>query len=249
MIDQNIYSQLLQDIPETPVLEVMLFHQVAWVKTPEGVGVSSYGDWGFCSPPKCFGALEKKSLRELASYFLSDNYLEVAVGMAAINAHYNQQAKVASANFEMKPDFNAYDFLLQSGADKNVAIIGGFPFIEKIKDQLGHQNLWVFELRPTKDYHISVDRYAEFLPRADIVILTATTLLNRTFHQLLPHIKNSYNIMTGPTAPLTQKLFDHSISVLAGMVVVDQFAAFKTFSQGTASKNALGVQKVSLLRA
>lgn len=246
MIDQSIYQHFIKDIPELQVEEVQIYHHIVWIKTNLGIGVSSIAGQGFCPPPKDVGQLASRNLKELAELFLSDNYLEVAIGMAAINCYYNQEKKLASHFAGIREDFNAYDYLLTEGKGKNLAVIGGFPFVDKLRPRLETKNIWVFELNPTKDYHLPVTRYDEFLPQADMVILTATTLLNRTFHTLLPYMKNSFNILTGPTTPLTPILFDLGISALSGMVVKDEELAKKYFSQGAASKDALGVKKITL---
>ena len=247
MNDQNIYCNLVANIPSIPVESVYIFHQVAWVKTRDGIGVSSMAGNGHCPPSIHMGKYHQLNLNELAQLFLSDNYLEVAIGMAAINSYYNNIDKIQSNDLQLRTDFNAYDFLLQESHEKNVAVIGAFPFIEKLKPKLNLKNLWVFELNPTKDYHLPASSYHQYLPQADIVILTATTLLNRTFDKLLPHMKQSFNILTGPTTPMSNILFDYSISALSGMVITDEGQAFASFSQGAASKDAKGVMKVSLL--
>ncbi len=240
MIDQNFYKILLRDIPEERVESVHIFHHTVIIKTSSGVGVSSIAGSGMCPPPKNFTKLQDKTLCELSRYYLSDNYLEVAIGMAAINAHYNREDKLKATNI----DFNAHKLITEDGIGKNIAIIGGFPFIERLKDKIDVKNWWVFELNPRHDYELSVDRYAEFLPKADITIITATTLVNKTFHKVYPHLSNGINILTGPTTPMNDVLFNYKISALAGMIVDNYKQAFLSFSQGAASKDAMGVKKI-----
>jgi uncharacterized protein len=84
------------------------------------------------------GVLTEKTTLELVGYARSDSLLEASIGMAAINS----LIKVDESKYVEK---NAYDILVEKGGGKNVAVVGHFPWIPKLREKVG--NLWVLEQR------------------------------------------------------------------------------------------------------
>ena len=68
------------------------------------------------------GRLLEKSAPELARMAYSDNILEAAIGMAAINS-------LLEVNDEQCRELNAGELIAGKGKGKKVAIVGHFPFI------------------------------------------------------------------------------------------------------------------------
>jgi uncharacterized protein (DUF4213/DUF364 family) len=84
------------------------------------------------------GNLTKKKAMELAEYAKSDSLLEASIGMATINSLIDiEQSKCVEEN--------ALEIILEKGGGKNIAIVGHFPWIPKLKEKA--QNLWVIEQR------------------------------------------------------------------------------------------------------
>ncbi len=172
------------------------------------------------------GELLEMNIEELVNLANSESYTEVSIGLAAINA-------LLPVDPTTWMELNAEDYILKNAADKNVAIIGHFPFIEKIKPQL--KNLWVLELNP-QDGDYPAEMAPEILPQADVVAITATTLINHTFEGLaalcLPQTKV---ILLGPSTPLSPVLFDRGVDLLCGTIVTDPRAVMLGISQGGTS--------------
>ena len=59
------------------------------------------------------------------------------------------------------------------------------------------------------------------LPRCDIVIITGSSLINKTLPHLLSLCRGAYTILTGPSVPLCPALLEQGIDRIAGMVVTD----------------------------
>ena len=71
----------------------------------------------------------KKAPRNLASWVLSDNLLEASIGIAALNSLLVLMKETATQD-------NAVDIITRESQGKNLAIIGHFPFVDRIKNLL-----------------------------------------------------------------------------------------------------------------
>lgn len=186
------------------------------------------------------GRLHEKSARELAEYALSDIPLEASIGLAALNSLLPVEA---SRSVEL----NAAEVLAQRGAGKNVALVGHFPFIEKVRQSVG--NLWVLEQRPTGDEY-PAQAAAELIPQADVVALTASALINHTLDGLLALRRPDALVMLiGPSTPLSPLLFERGVDILSGSLVVDEAAVLRTVGQGATYQQVDGAKRITLLKA
>jgi hypothetical protein len=169
------------------------------------------------------GRLHRYSGRELAELVRSDSPPEVSVGMAAINALLPLEARRWA-------DLNAEAVIAEQGAGKHVALVGHFPFVSRLRDQVG--KLSVLELQPHGD-DLPAEAAPEIIPRADVVALTSMTLLNRTFDGLMRLCRpGALVLMLGPTTPLSPILFDYGVDILSGAVVEDVDGVLATVGQG-----------------
>lgn len=170
------------------------------------------------------GHLHEMSCDELASLVESSSVTEVSIGLATINALLPQ-------NPELWIDLKARDYLAQWGANKNVAVVGHFPFVSDLRQQV--KKLWVLELTPLEEGDLPTHMAPEILPQADLVAITATTLINKTFQGLVELCRpDAKVVLVEPSAPLSPTLYDHGIHVIAGIVVVDAQKVLLGVSQG-----------------
>jgi uncharacterized protein (DUF4213/DUF364 family) len=54
-----------------------------------------------------------------------------------------------------------------------------------------------------------------------VVIITASTLVNKTLPHLLDLARNAYTILAGPSCPMCPQLLDFGINRIAGLVITD----------------------------
>ena len=169
------------------------------------------------------GHLHEMSSLELASLIESPSFTEIGIGFAAINA-------LLPRDSSQWLDLKAEDYISQHGADKNVAIVGHFPFVDQLMPQV--KNLWVLELEP-KEGDLPAEAAPEIIPQADIVAITAMTLVNKTFDGLLklrqPHAEV---VLLGPSTPLSPILYNHGINVISGTIATDPKAVLMAIGQG-----------------
>lgn len=192
-------------------------------------------------PVRDAGRLSSYDPPLLCQLALSNIPTEVSVGMAAINALLPRPAGPWQ-------DLNAADLLAESGADKSVALVGHFPFVDWLRARL--RTLWVLELEPRAG-DLPASAAAEVIPQADIVALTSMTLLNHTFDGLLTLRRPEAQVMLlGPSTPLTPLLFDRGVHLLSGAIVEDIDAVLQGVSQGAGFRqlHRLGVRLVTLTR-
>jgi len=169
------------------------------------------------------GSLLPRRARELAELVRSYRPLEAAIGMATINALLPRQEA-------QWLDLNAGEVIAQHGADKRVVLVGHLPFIPQLREQVGA--LWVLEQRPAGE-DLPAKAAIEVIPRAEVVAITGTTLLNHTFEGLMALCRRDAIVLVlGPSTPLSPLLFKHGVHLLSGSVVEDIEAVLRAVSQG-----------------
>jgi hypothetical protein len=185
------------------------------------------------------GFLLDKTSRDLAQMVYSESLLEAAIGMATINS-------LLEVDLESCTEINAAEVILEKGEGKNVAIIGHFPFLPRVREKA--KALWVIEKNPREgDFNeTEADR---FIPQADLVAITGTSLTNHT----LPHLLELCNpgafvIMLGDTVPLSPVLFDYGVHALSGTRVMDANLALRCVSQGANFRQIKGTKKLTMVK-
>lgn len=181
------------------------------------------------------GNLLQKSARKLALYSMSDIQLEASIGMAALNS-------LIEINMDKCVEMNALEVLEENGRGKNVAVVGHFPFVPKLKKTAGR--LWVLELNPQKG-DLNADEAENILPGADVVCITGTSFINHSVEHLLNLCgKESFVMMVGATTPMSPVLFDYGVDMVAGALVVDHEKALTCIAQGASFKQIKGVKRL-----
>jgi uncharacterized protein (DUF4213/DUF364 family) len=183
------------------------------------------------------GFLLDKTPEELARLAYSDSILEAAIGVATINS-------LLEVDLGRCTELNAADLILQKGQGKRVAIVGHFPFLPRLRDQV--KQLWVIEKNPGEgDYPESAAQ--DLIPRAEVVAVTGTALTNHTLVHLLKLCDpGAYVLMLGDSVPLSPVLFEYGVDALAGTWVIDPQRALLCVSQGANFRQIQGVKRLIL---
>ena len=185
------------------------------------------------------GRLLERSGRELAGLLRSSSTLEASIGMAAFNA-------LLEVDEARCTEVNAADVIVERGADRRVAIVGHFPFVERVRRAAAE--CWVVELHP-RPGDLPAERATEVLPQADVVAITGTSLVNHTIDDLIGLCRpDAFVILLGGSAPLTPVLFGCGVDAVAGTRVVDVSAAVQTVGQGATFRQIRGRRLLTMMR-
>lgn len=135
------------------------------------------------------------------------------------------------------------DVLASRGKNKNVAVIGHFPFVDAASHAFA--KFWVLELQPLPgDYDASLSDV--ILPQVDLLAVTATTLLNGTLAGILNLCRpDALVILLGPTTPFAPSLFDCGIDILAGCDCLAPQAALTGVAQNHRFRELEGARQLA----
>jgi uncharacterized protein (DUF4213/DUF364 family) len=185
------------------------------------------------------GRLLEHSGQQLAAWLRSSSALEASIGMAAFNALLQVDEATCS-------EVNAEQVILERGTGRRVAIVGHFPFHERVRRAA--RESWVLELHQHPG-DLPAERAAEILPQADVIALTGTSLINHTFDGLIRLCRpDAFVILLGGSAPLTPVLFERRVDAVAGTRVVDVSAAVRSVGQGATFPQIRGKRLLNMER-
>lgn len=161
--------------------------------------------------------LSGMKLRDLAQFVYSWNFVEASIGMAAINAFYNSDTRVAKLNaLQGDNRYCTFDIPVEG---KKIIKIGHIRSRHHIFDKA--KSVVTLEREPLADEY--PDSACEYLiPESDIILITGSAFINKTMPRLLTLAEGKTVIITGPSTPLSLKLFDFGVTRLAGMTVSDK---------------------------
>jgi uncharacterized protein (DUF4213/DUF364 family) len=241
----SIIDDLLARLPTEPValreVRVGPFWTVVW--TERGAGLAStqrdaHTPHGH-SLIRWAGDLLELSAQEVAQLLKAHSPMETALGMAAVNA-------LLEVDESTLVDRNASEEIIQQGKGKRVVIVGHFPFIPRVRRSVGH--LDVLELDPGPD-ELPPASAAEVIPKAEVVAITGTSLLNGTFDGLIKHCRlDAFVLVLGPTSPLSPVLFSYGVDLIAGTRVIEPETVLTMASQGAIFRQMRGVQLVTMAK-
>jgi len=184
------------------------------------------------------GNLTRKTALELAKYAKSESLLEASIGMATINS-------MIDIDESRCIEKNAFEIILEKGQGKNVAIVGHFPWIPKLREKV--KNLWVLEQR-LREGDLPAKQADRILPQCDVVGITGTSFINHTLEGLLGLCKKAYVLLIGPTSPLSPILFDYEIDAICGSKIIDPDKLIRFINEGATFKEVTGVRLLTLIK-
>ena len=186
------------------------------------------------------GTLTGRRASDLATWAKSSDTVARAVGLATLNALTDVPADTAEADLLTE---------LQVISKDVIGMVGYFgPLVGPLRSR--GTTLHVFERHPMPETDVLPEASAvQILPQCDVVILSATTLINRTLDNLLLLCRNAHDIaILGPSTPLLPAVFvDRGITVLSGVRVVQPARVLRVVSEGGGTRQfGNAVRKVSL---
>jgi uncharacterized protein (DUF4213/DUF364 family) len=182
------------------------------------------------------GSLVGKSALELASRLRSWEPLEASLGLAALNSLIEPSGSA----------MNVFEHILSLAKGKTVTVIGRFPSNPQLAEVAARAFLLEIDPEPGE-----LPSYAceEVIPASDLVVITATALINKTLPRLLELSKHATCVVLGPSTPLNNVLFRHGADVVAGVRVADPDALIASLMQGVKKFRKLaGLEPVTRMR-
>jgi uncharacterized protein (DUF4213/DUF364 family) len=182
------------------------------------------------------GNLKDESALKLAARLRSWTPLEASLGTAALNSLIEPAGKRG----------NIFEYVLEQAEGKTVTVIGRFPANDRFM-QIARR-VHFLEIEPQKG---ELPAYAceEVIPESDLVVITATALINKTLPRLLELAQEATAVVLGPSTPMNDVLFHHGADILGGVRVTDTNALVASVMQGVKSFNKLaGIEPICRVR-
>ncbi len=176
------------------------------------------------------GTLAGRPASDLAEWARLTNPVAAAVGLATLNAL-----------IEIPPGALDADLLAQLKVipGDSIGMVGYFgPFIGPLRAR--GNVLHVFERRPDRQSGVLPESAAaEILPQCQVVILSATALLNRSMDNLVACCRNAREIaIVGPSTPMLSAVFrDCGVTLLSGVHVANAERVLRLVSEGGGTRH------------
>jgi uncharacterized protein (DUF4213/DUF364 family) len=192
-----------------------------------------------CCVLKEAGSLSGRSASELAERAHSQDLIIAALGLATLNALIKPALPSAGDVLD----------LLSVDKTETVGMVGYFgPLVDPLKRRA--KVLHTFEQHENMGPEVLPEGAAErLLPQCQVVIVSATALLNRTLDAILDCCRGAREVaILGPSTPLLPSVFaSRGVTILSGIEVTDSRQALRIISEGGGTRQ-LGntIRKVSL---
>lgn len=181
-----------------------------------------------CSEARRFRDLDGAPAPDLLDHVRSDDPLERSIGVALVNALNEPRAASLS-----RDDGRRSGVITQLGitAATRVAMVGYFPPVVARLEGVG-------ALVSVLDRDHGMGDEARFLAALplwpDVLILTATTILNDSFDAILGQVRHgAWVVLMGPSTPMMPEVYAGlPLHMLAGMVAVDKERVLAVVRQG-----------------
>jgi uncharacterized protein (DUF4213/DUF364 family) len=179
-----------------------------------------------CTVLSAAGSYAGSPATDVLKYLIDGkNALHLAIGLATANA-------LIGSSFDKTEDREATTYFnLQPG--EKVAMVGLFaPLMERIRST--GAILTVIEENPDRMELLSPEAKQRALQDCDVAIITATTLLNGTFEEIIGFLGAPRSVaLMGLSTPLMPAIFrDTPVTHLGGVAVSDPLRMLQIVSEG-----------------
>ena len=211
-----LYDALIEGIDSRDSIEHALSgERWALVETKMSSGMAMFTEGHSIAP--MFSTLEGLSLGAAANAVKSWNLEEASFGLAAANAYYNTPERLDGLGAAVSMDVFYTDGIDLQG--RTVGIIGHMHGPKELRENA--KAVYTLERDPQEgDYPDSACDL--LLPQCDLVLVTGSSLVNKTLPHLLELCEKATVILTGPSVPLCPALLDFGIDRIAGMAITDR---------------------------
>ncbi|MFO1444492.1 DUF364 domain-containing protein [Bacillus sp. Bva_UNVM-123] len=226
----ELYDKLINEVKEDVAAEEIIVGQTWTVTRSNSIGLAMSSPRQVMStfvPGTCQG----KSVKNLAKLVKSWDFVEASIGLSAINStinNYDTICALKNCGYHQLPSGSAFDLINEKISGKKVAVIGHFPNVDELSK---HCQLTVLERKPSLGD--LPDPAAEYLlPEQEVVLITSSTLINKTAPRLLELSRNAVTIMLGPSTPISTVLFEMGVDMISGLVVEEKDPVLRCIKEG-----------------
>lgn len=217
----RLYRDLVLGVEASDVIRIACGPRWIMVEGRHGAGLAYLPRHPRALLPR-LPKLAGESLRSLAELCQSWDPLEAALGVAAVNAHYNRY------DLDGRSGNGVRRF---RGVPGRVVVIGAFPGVDAILPSSA-----VVETDP-RPGEFPVAALETLLPGCGGTIANSSTLINRSLPRILRLARNRPFALIGPSTPLTPRLHDYGIGTLGGFIVHDPFGLATAIRAGATPKD------------
>ncbi len=221
-----LYDALIAEVDSRERIEYAgVGERWALVETASSSGMAMFTEGRSVAP--LFPELRGLPLCRAAEAVKSWNLEEASLGLAAANAFFNTPERIAALDALTTMDSYSTEGIDLRGL--TVGIIGHMRGPAGLHEQA--RAVYTIERSPQEgDYPDSACDL--LLPRCDLVLITGSSLVNKTLPHLLELCGRATVILTGPSVPLCPALLDCGIDRIAGMAITDRAALRERVERG-----------------
>lgn len=230
MIAQNLLDHLAPEAKERTITDLRIGIRYTAVQLDDGgcgVAFTFRDEISHASPmTRRAGSFLGTNAYEIAGLAVSPDLVGSVIGMATLTALVDHTAYRGEPGDVRQ--------IVRIERDDTVGMVGMFrPMLKSIEEKAG--NLYVFERKPGEHPGVYPDWSAPMLlPECDVVILSATTIPNKTIDHLMDRCTRARSVaVVGPSCPLVPEAFEGTrVTHLAGAQVMDADAVLRIVSEG-----------------
>ncbi|RJS75135.1 hypothetical protein CW712_05365 [Candidatus Bathyarchaeota archaeon] len=215
-----------------------------------GVAYTPVHEFSGCHVLPYAGSVAGRSSLDVINMALSPKLVEAAIGIAAVNA-------LSSMAFEIYPEkyvSSNVDVLELIKAGDIVTMIGYFgPLVSEITRKTSE--LYVSEMKTIVDNRVNIlsqSETSEALSASDVVLISGSTLVNKTMNEILSLTGNAREVvLLGPTASVVpQPLFKRGITAVMGIRILNPEKMLRVISEAGGTKQLLSTcaEKIAFLK-
>jgi len=183
------------------------------------------------------GRLREFSAKNLAQYALSKLPIEASVGIAAINS-------ILDVDWTKVHTERSGDLLVEKTKGKKVAVIGHFPFIDRMRktaarlDEVG--------IEPDSG-DVPISEIHKTLPGADVAIISSSTIINQSVEHLLSLTQNiPFVAIAGASTVLSPIFFRYGVDMILGTLIDNVDSVIRHLSEGASLHHLPGLIDVAM---
>ncbi len=175
-----------------------------------------------------------KSAVEIAGQLKSRELSKASLGLAALNSLIEPIGKPG----------NIFSDIFEEIEGKTVTVVGRFPLNSDIGEAAGRS--YFLEMEP-EEGELPADACEEVIPQSDIVVISATSIINKTLPRLLELSTEAKAkaFVIGPSTPMSDILISHGVYMLGGIRVTDTDALIDSVKHRVRySKELAGIEAI-----